>query len=436
LAANAAEDKPSSAGSVWANRNLTKEKVITSRSSLEDGSFHGNKQMSEHNIQLEKLKALVPKLETKKRASSSRAKPSLHPGRTLSLPTQFNRRTSTVSSNSASTVSSPPLPASSTPVTPKKLAVFRSSQVRQLLPMETKESLGPTSSESRKLDEDLSPTDQREVSSLTDNQIQSELFEESNSDHTETDDMLQKSNDGSSWKLSSVDYGIAYGSRSDNVPESIQQSRSDTTAYLKEYQNGQLETEPVYSRAEQLRFLELMRNWTGGSERWENNCGGISISAPPTPKKPASDISSKFDLEDRTSLFGSRPISPGHRSQSSVSSVGRREYSHVGQTSYQISTGDYSYNQYHTLIPDSHTMYQQQQQPHNINTAESMDSFTTRPSPSFDRSHQEYQNVSSIYARHDLYYGQYSPNEEQHVLKSRTLGQPPINRHRPGVYHG
>jgi hypothetical protein len=429
LAANSAEDKHSSAGSVWANRNLTKEKVISSRSSLEDGTFQGNKQISEHNVQLEKLKALVPKLETKKRTSSSRPKPNLHPGRTLSLPAQFSRSTSTVSPKSVSAISSPPLSASSTPVTPKKLAVFRSSQIRQVSPLETKGLSSPTSSESKKLDQDLSMTDQREASSH-----RSELYDKSNSDHIYADDMSQKSNDD--WQLSSVDYGITYSPQVDNVSASIQQSRSEATAYLKEYQSGQLETEPVYSRAEQLRFLELMRNWTGGSERWENNCGGISLSTPTTPKKPISDTSSKLDFEDQSSLFGSRSSSPSHRSQSSVSSASRREYSHFGPTSQPVSYSDYSYNQEPMSSSSSHPMYQQQQQQsHYTIPVESVDSFTTRPSPSFDRSHQDHPNVSSIYARHDSYYGQYGANEERHVLKIRTLGHPPINRHRPGVYH-
>ncbi|KAG2188549.1 hypothetical protein INT44_001303 [Umbelopsis vinacea] len=431
LATNSAEDKHSSAGSVWANRNLTKEKVISSRSSLDDGTFQGNKQISEHNVQLEKLKALVPKLETKKRTSSSRTKPNLHPGRTLSLPAQFSRSTSTVSPKSASAISSPPLSASSTPVTPKKLAVFRSSQVRQIAPVETKGLSSPTNSESKKLDQDSSVTDQRVATNVMSHQ--SDLYDKSHTDHMYADDMSQKSNDD--WPLSSVDFGITYSPQVDNVSASTQQPRGEITAYSKEYHSEQLESEPVYSRAEQLRFLELMRNWTGGSERWENNCGGISLSTPSTPRKPISDTSSKLDFEDQSSLFGSRSSSPSHRSQSSVSSASRREYSHFGPTSQQVSYGDYAYNQEPMSNSSSHTLYQQQQQSHYANSVESVDSFTTRPSPSFDRSHQDHSNVSSIYARHDSYYGQYGSNEERHLLKSRSLGHPPINRHRPGVYH-
>ncbi|KAI8576274.1 hypothetical protein K450DRAFT_257503 [Umbelopsis ramanniana AG] len=405
LAANSAEDKHSSAGSVWANRNLTKEKVISSRSSLEEGTYQGNKQISEHNVQLAKLKALVPKLETKKRTSSSRPKPNMHPGRTLSLPAQFSRSTSTVSPKSVSAISSPPLSASSTPATPKKLAVFRSSHVRQISPVETKGLSSPTNSDSKKLDQGLSMDDQRVDTGVMSHQ--SDLYDKSHSDHIYADDLSQKSNDD--WQLSSVDYGITYSPQVDNVSTSIQQSRSETTAYLKEYQRG--------------------------SERWENNCGGISLSTPTTPKKTISDTSSKLDFEDQSSLFGSRSSSPSHRSQSSVSSTSRREYSHFGPTHQQVSYSDYAYNQEPMLSSSSHTLYQQQQQSHYTNPVESVDSFTTRPSPSFDRSHQDHSNVSSIYARHDSYYGQYGSNEERHVLKSRTLGHPPINRHRPGVYH-
>jgi hypothetical protein len=329
-----------------------------------------------------------------------------------------------------SAVSSPPLSASSTPVTPKKLAVFRSSQVRQVSPLESKGLSSPTISESKKLDQDVSISGQHEASIGIGHQ--SDLYDMANSDHIDTEEISQKSNDD--WQLSSVEYGVANSPQTMNASAIIQPSRSNTTAYLKEYQSEQLESEPVYSRAEQLRFLELMRNWTGGSERWENNCGGISLSTPSTPKKPISDTSSKLDLEDQSSLFGSRSSSPSHRSQSSVSSTSRREYSHFGPTNQQVSYGDYSYNQEPIVNPSSHTLYQQQQ-PHYINQVESMDSFTTRPSPSFDRSHQDYSNVSSIYARNDSYYGQYGSNEERHVLKSRTLGQPPTNRHRPGIYH-
>lgn len=329
-----------------------------------------------------------------------------------------------------SAVSSPPLSASSTPVTPKKLAVFRSSQVRQISPLETKGLSSPTISESKKLDHDVSIIGQHEASDVIGQQ--SDLYDKSNGDSIGTEVMSQKSNDD--WQVSSVEYSIANSPQAMTAPANIQPCHSDTTAYMKEYQSEQLESEPVYSRAEQLRFLELMRNWTGGSERWENNCGGISMSTPSTPKKLVSDTPSRLDLEDQSSLFGSRSSSPSHRSQSSVSSTSRREYSHFGPTNQQISYGDYVYNQESMANPKSYTLYQQQQ-PYYINPVESLDSFTTRPSPSFDRSHQDYPSASSIYARSDSHYGQFGSSEDRHVLKSRTLGHPPTNRHRPGVYH-
>lgn len=428
LAANSAEDKQSSAGSVWGDRNLTKEKVISARSPVEDGGLHGSKQNNEHNVQLEKLKALVPKIETKKWSSSSRTKSNLHSARTMSLPAQFSRSSSNMSLKSLSSVSPPPT-ASSTPVTPKKLAVFRSSQVRQISPLEAKESSGSSTLETKTFAQHPISVDRHEQHDKL--QPLHELEEKSNNEHIGFNDESQKSNDGQHWQLSPMVYNDVYYPLTNgvSVPESIQPSRSETTtAFMKKYPDQQVETEPVYSRAEQMRFLELMRTWTGGSERWENNCGGISMSAPTTPRKTPSDLSSKFDLED--SLFGSRESSPGHRSQSSSSSVGRlgnRHYSHFGQGSLQMSSSDYTYN--NQVIPESQTMYQQ---PQYISSGESMvntDFFNTRSS--FDRGHQK---APPIYGRHDPYYGQMSLNDEQHVFNNRTFDHP-ISRHRPGVYH-
>ncbi|GAB5586064.1 hypothetical protein Unana1_00964 [Umbelopsis nana] len=434
LATNAAEDKQSSAGSVWGNRNLTKEKVISARSPVEEGGPHSSRHNNEHNVQLEKLKALVPKIETKKRSSSSRTKPSLHSARATSLPAQFSRSSSTMSLKSLSTASPPPS-ANSTPITPKKLAVFRSSQVRQISPVEAKDHSNSPVLETKRFDQESIPVDLHEATKITKLQGLNQSEETSSHHHMDFDEGSRKPNDEAHWRMSSTEYADVYGTHSDDVaiPESHQSSRSETTAYLKDYPG--IESEPVYTMAEQLRFLELMRNWTGGSERWENNCGGISISMPSTPRRTPSDLSNKLDDEDQSSVFGSRDSSPGHRSQSSISSLGRlgnTQYSHFGQGSLQMSSGDYTYNQAPLLTPDTQTMYQHLSY---INPSDSMvntDLFNTRPS--IDRG-QDYQKVPPIYGRHDPYYGQLGLNDEQqHVFNNRTLSHP-INRHRPGVYH-
>ncbi|KAG2184611.1 hypothetical protein INT43_000520 [Umbelopsis isabellina] len=410
LATSTADEKQSTSPSVWGNRHHTKEKVIAAHS-VEDTTVYNTRHGNEHNVQLERLKALVPKIEPKKRSISSRTKGSLHPARAVSLPAQLPRNSSPMYLKSLSTTSPPPT-ASSTPTTAKKLAVFRSSQVRQLQHSDARESDRLRAMEISKT-EDL----------LVGHQANS-----SRNSTASTDDLNDRNMDlaDNSQSISNVhhmpmsqhEYDVKYENQNASInlmPEGFGRSRSDLNEFSKQYHEEAVTAEPVYSRAEQIRFLELMRSWTGGSERWQNNCGGISVSAPTTPHQPPSRI----DLDDQSSLFGSQDSTPGYNSQlSRSSSSGRpadKQYSYFGHTNVPGSPGDYTYNQARTSLVDAHAVYQQ---------------------PVYDTSaerHTAYQSSPSFYSRPDYHYGQIVTNDDLSFNKIRNANYP-INRHRPGVY--
>ncbi|KAJ2962218.1 hypothetical protein NQZ79_g2624 [Umbelopsis isabellina] len=410
LATPIADEKQSASSSVWGNRHHTKEKVIAAHSA-DDTNVYNTRHSNEHNVQLEKLKALVPKIEPKKRSNSSRTKGSLHPTRAVSLPAQLPRNSSSMYLKSLSTTSPPPT-ASSTPTTPKKLAVFRSSQVRQLQHSDARES-------DRLRAMDISKTEDllvgHQANSSRSSAASTDDLNDRNVDSTDNSQSISTEHHLS---LSQHRYDVKYDPQNTGVnamADGFGRSRSNLSDFPKQYHEEAIKPEPVYSRAEQIRFLELMRSWTGGSERWQNNCGGISVSAPTTPHKPPSRI----DLDDQSSLFGSHDSSPGYNSRLSRSSSSAKfadkQYSYFGNTKVSDSPGDYLYNQARTPTIDAHALYQQPA----YNS--SADRFT------------EYQSSPSFYSRPDYHYEQVGSNDDPGFNKIRNSNYP-INRHRPGVY--
>jgi hypothetical protein len=404
LANPIADDKQSASSSVWGNRHHTKEKVIAAHTT-DDTNVYNSRHSNEHNVQLEKLKALVPKIEPKKRSTSSRTKGTLHPTRAVSLPAQLPRNSSPMYPKSLSTTSPPPT-ANSTPTTPKKLAVFRSSQVRQLQHSDDRLRTKETSKRNDLLVDQHANSIRNIAESI-----------DSLDDHIASADNGPSNSTEQDLSLSQNGYDVNYDIRDNGITmlDSFGRSRSELSNFPTQYHAESIEPEPVYSRAEQIRFLELMRSWTGGSERWRNNCGGISLSAPTTPHKP----SSRLDFDDQSSLFGSHDSSPGHNSRSSGSSTGSRlagkQYSYFGHNNGPISSGDYAYNKPRTPVADAHGLYQQPQ----FNS--SSDRFT------------EYQTSPSFYGRNDHHYGQLGLNDDPGFNNIRNANYP-INRHRPGVY--
>lgn len=412
LATPTADEKQSASSSVWGNRHHTKEKVIAAHSA-DDTAVYNTRHSNEHNVQLERLKALVPKIEPKKRSNAARTKGSLHPTRAVSLPAQLPRNSSPMYLKPLSTTS-PPSTASSTPTTPKKLAVFRSSQVRQLQHSDARESDRLRAMEISKTEELLvghQANSSRNSLASTDDLNDRDLG---------LADDSQSISKGHHMPLSHHEYDVKYDiqNTSDNVmPDGLGPSRSDLNDFSQQYHEQAIQPEPVYSRAEQVRFLELMRSWTGGSERWRNNCGGITVSAPTTPHQPPSRI----DLDEQSSLFVSHDSSPGYNSQLSRSSSNGRpapadkQYSYFGHTNVPDSPGDYTYNQTRTSLVDAHAMYQK---------------------PAYDTKAERfasYHSSPSYYNRPEYHYGQVASNDDLGFNKIRNATYP-INRHRPGVY--
>lgn len=218
--------------SVWADANAVRKKVLSpsGESSCED-PFAGMNSLVDYQAEIERLKALVPKVEKRRSAAAARPK---------STGTDLK-----AASSQRSSWNNPP---------------SRSTQQRPSSVMSAKSSPRRTGAAS-------SPT-------LSDTQLVSSTAELPSAAHADMISASRSTSSVSSEQISSADVSQVSSVTSEDEkleaagfsPKVAAASHANTTATKSDES-----TKSVITEEEKARFLEFMRSWTGGWQGWDRN---------------------------------------------------------------------------------------------------------------------------------------------------------------------